>query len=325
MQFQTKALYNLLRLNTSDEDENLEEWQIEDLRLCSDEELFHRFFALEIPLSKEQFLTLGNEFDTPEDMAEALSEDGNNPQKHDQIYLIIFELWRRFLPEKQTLSIFCDELDIQIYLYDQGTVESDENIQDALANLEEILDENVDMGVEPSGAFQSLSEYLAHDLESFIFDYTAEQIDSGYETYAKELLEGFYPYMSDLKWFDFLRATVISSQNSEEANAILRIVVDELKETPDIDLQMEILQFLVHSGDPELFVKLVKMTTNLLQTEEDFSEILEIVAEYYHRLDKEELSQKIEGIMERRTRKAPGSALKKEDPDLDAFTSLVIP
>ncbi len=51
--------------------------------------------------------------------------------------------------ERLCLSVFCDELDHQINLYDSGEIERPEAIPDVLANLQEVLDENTDRVVIP--------------------------------------------------------------------------------------------------------------------------------------------------------------------------------
>ena len=181
---QTKALYNLLRLN-ADEDSTIEaeKWALEDLRLLSPEKLFARLETLGVKLDKGTFSQFAENCDTPEDLTDLLLPD-QGEDTYDQFYLCIFELWRQLVPEKQSLSIFCDELDNRIYQYDQGILDNDEIIQDSLANLMEILDENADLGVEPKEIFNSLTEYCAHDLEGFLYDYICEQIDAGYFLYA---------------------------------------------------------------------------------------------------------------------------------------------
>lgn len=324
MKLHTKALYNLLRLNLIEDDSiQCEPWQIEDLRLVLTDELLQKFSELGVFLDKEQFIVYSDNCDTPEDLAEFLFADYKDPKIHDQLYLLVFELWRRLLPEKQSLSIFCDELDHLIFAYDRGELESDEPLQDGLANLEEILDENADIGAEPTDVFQSLCEYCAHDIESFLYDFISEQIDAHNELYASELLEGFYPYMTDLRWFDFLRARLLSYQDIAEANHVIAHLMNELGQHPDLDLQIEVLRFMVNTGDRNLFVQLVHQTLPLLKTEEDFLELLEIVADYYRRLDQEELEDSIQKIMERRGHREPLQELDFSDPDLIAFNNLM--
>ena len=259
MQLHTKALYNLLRMNYKEDPSiSCEGWQVEDFALLRSEDLFQRLLELGIELNLQRFRLYADSAETPEDLSEYVVTKFQAQKAADYVYLVLFELWKRYLPEKQSLSVFCDELDRRISRYDLGDFTSDEFIQDSLANLEEILDENSDIGADPSLVFESLSKYCAHDIECFLYDYIYEQIESGNDAYASELLEGFYAYMTDLKWFDFLRACLVSNQDVPEANEIISHVVLELEKEPSLVLQMEILRFMTKTGDRELFVLLVK-------------------------------------------------------------------
>ncbi|PIS00822.1 MAG: hypothetical protein COT84_05800 [Chlamydiae bacterium CG10_big_fil_rev_8_21_14_0_10_35_9] len=317
MKFQTKALYNLLRLNyMSDPTISCESWQVEDMRKASTEDLYHRLEILGIELTKESLWQLSEGCDTPEELTDALLEGTHNAKIDDQCYLLIFELWRRFLPEKQSLSIFCDELDLRIFRYEHNELQSDEEIQDALANLEDILDENVDMGVEPSETFARLSEYLAHDLEGFLYDYIAEQVDADNYLYAQELLEEFYPFMTELVWFDFIRLRLLSLNDIAASNELAEKIIKELKKSPNLDLQLEILRFMAETGDRSLFLQLVKNTLKILKKEEDFLDLLEVIADFYRRLDQEDVEKAIQTIMNRRQAKQPLEKINLKDPDI---------
>lgn len=123
---QTKALYNLLRLNAAEDPLiQAESWALEDLRALPLEELFARLNRRGVQLDRSRFLEFANKCDTPEDLTDLLLPDEEDKAR-DPFYLIVFELWRRLLPERPSLSIFCDELDYQIALYDQEQIESDE-------------------------------------------------------------------------------------------------------------------------------------------------------------------------------------------------------
>src|SRR5207253_733099 len=119
MDIAQKALYNSLRMSfLQDTEIFVEPWKIEDYRMLSFEELFLRLHKREIFVDKSTFISYANEFDTPEELAEWLAESEVATEDFDQIYLLIFELWRRLIPEKPSVSILCDELDYQIYNFD---------------------------------------------------------------------------------------------------------------------------------------------------------------------------------------------------------------
>jgi hypothetical protein len=324
MQAQTKALYNLLRLNVLTESaEGVEPWQIEDLRKVKEEEIFSKLASLGLSTDKEKFLLYAHECDSPEELTDCLLVDENLRKKHDQIYLLLFELWRRNLPDQASLSIFCDELDHLISLYLQGELENDELIQDGIANLLEILDENSDIGQEPAAIFSSILQYCAYDLEAFLYEYIFEQIEAGNGSYASELIEGFYPYMSDLKRFDFLRVCLLASKDIAEVNEILRTIIKDLGKKKDLPFQWDLLEFMEETGDPELFVKIVTLTLDLLTKEGQWKDLLEISSDFCGRLDRDEEEKQIQEILRKRSSISRDAHFSLEDRDVDLFKKIL--
>ena len=84
-------------------------------------------------------------------------------------------------------------------------------MENALATLEQILDENEDAGVDAHEVFTSVASGCAHDIESFFYDFISEQIDSGNLSYASELHEAFAVYVSDKKRFEFLAIRILAA------------------------------------------------------------------------------------------------------------------
>lgn len=317
---QTKAIYNLMRLNAA-EDPTLkpESWAIEDLRKIPQQKLFARLVKAGIQLGEGTFLQYAEQCDTPEELADLLLPEEAEDKQWDSLYLVIFEVWRRLLPNKQSLSIFCDELDFQIALYDQGKLENDEPIQDGLANLLEILDENADAGGNPQDIFKAVSDYCAYDLESFLHDYISDLLDSKNQLYASELVDGFFPYVLDPIWFDFLRARLLSFSDIGEANRIIHGILEKADEP----LLMEILRFLAVNGEHELFLAATNQILPLLNTEEEFLEVMETAADYYRRLDEDGLEQSIQKLMKKR-KNPQEEKLNPKDPDLKTLQSIIM-
>src|ERR1700738_1593638 len=140
MEIQGKALYNLLKINALDNPSLAPKaWQIEDLRIVPTHMLFERLNRLNLALDETSFALYAQEADSPEDLIDFVWDE-TDIEGHDRAYLLLFELWRRLLPKKQTLSIFCDELDYLIDKYDRGMLEDDEPLEDALTILEDVLD-----------------------------------------------------------------------------------------------------------------------------------------------------------------------------------------
>ena len=323
MPLEPRAYYNLLKyqfLQNPQTKEETEAWQVENLRVLSLEKLLDKLKKLGVEFDKSSFLECAENYATIEDLTFDLFK---KQDQIDQIYLMLFELWRRFLPEKASLSIFCDELDRLIYLYDKEDLENDENLQDALASLLDILDENLDLGADAKKLFKSVTRYLGHDIEIFLYNYIFDQIEAGNDLYAEELIEGFYLFIKITNWFDFLRIKISAKQDIVEANFILKNLAKELKNKPDLDLQIEILKFMIEAGDPALFLELAKNTLPLIKEEADFLELIEIVSDYYRRLDLEQKEKTLQKLLSRSFSEEAKPKFEKLDQVLKEFECIL--
>lgn len=317
MQVERRALYNSLRMNWLwNPSIQAEAWQVDDYRSIPTDTLFLRLKDEQIVLDKPNFLALVDSSDTPEDLADDLLADSElDAAAQDKIYLLIFELWRRLAPEKQSISLFCDELDHQIFLYDHGQA-SPEELQDALANLEVILDENSDNGIDPATAFETIASGCANDLESFLYDYISDQVHQGNISYATELIDDFSDYISDTRWFDFLRAQVLANSDLETANDIIRGLIKKSAKDPDFAFALELLAFVAQSGDHDVFQSLIKISIPQAMSEEDFKELLTLCADYFARLDRDNEEQRIQEIIRSRTHFLPHLKFNPKDPQV---------
>jgi hypothetical protein len=314
----TKALYNLLRLNAKENStQQVDLWVLEDLRLLPLEVIFNRLASLGMQLDRNAFIQYATETGSPEELAELLIDEEKDSGLCDQTYLLLFELWRRLLPERPSLSIFCDELDRRIEEYNAGTQKSDELVQDGLANLLEILKEHVDQGMTSKEAFATLSDYCANDLECFLFENINELLDMGNQFYARDLLEEFEPFIQDSSQFEFLAARLFSFTDIQETN---QRIAKLLKKALDPELLFEILHLLVASGEHHLFQDAMKKLLPQLKTEEEFQEVMELAADYYRRLDQDEREEAI--IKLKTNRHNVSSELSPKDADLCKFEQL---
>lgn len=320
-----RALYNSLRMNwILDPSLEVEPWQVEDYRAMPLDALFERLEDMDIHLEKSSFTAFAENVDTPEELTEALLHDASLDIKlQDQMYLIIFELWRRLLPERSCLTILCDELDHQIHLYDQSGASAGEEIADAIANLQVVLDDNTDEGGEPREVFEAINQGCANDVESFLYDYIADRIDEGNYTYATELLDGFSNYIQDLHWFEFLRARSLSVSDPEEADILIKELLNDKQGDQDLEFNLEVLSFLVSVGDRETFERLAKETAELIQVEEDFQSLLSITADFYHRLDREHIEKSLQVLLQERTKRNPDQPFDNRDPHLSSFLKIL--
>lgn len=320
-----KTLYNLLRMNWLRDPSKVtvEPWQVADYRHMPLDELFQQLNQHDIPLDRHSFPVLAEEVDSPEDFTDRLIADMPvDAVAYDQIYLLIFELWRRLVPEKLCLSIFCDELDHLIDSYDRGELTDAEALQDVLANLEVMLEDNTEEVNDPQVVFDSISGRCANDLECFLYDFIADQLDNKDAAYASELLEDFSKYPKDVKWFDLLKARCIAFTDIPKANLLIQQLIRRYSGSPDVEFNMEMLSVLVKGGDRDLFFSLVKQTIPLLKTEEEFQDLLAISADYFHFLDEDQKENTLLNILEERSKVPLDSFLSNHNSQISQLTSL---
>lgn len=304
MQLKGKALFNLLKISwLEDRNAEVKQWQVEDLRELDIQELFARLKKLGLILDEEGFYLYAENCSSPEELVDYVWIETEDLEGHDQSYLLLFELWRRLLPDKTCLSIFCDELDQLIDLYDKGELEDELSLQNALSILEDVLDGNYDQdrGKDAQKIFQEMAAYCAHDLERFIFDYISDQIIDGNEAYASELIDDFYDYISDHRRFDLLRAQLLAGFALDESNLIYGRILEELRDEPNLELVLLVAETLINHGDVRLFMQAVKQALQLLGNEEEFQNLLTMIAEYYRCLDRDEEEKLVKGLLEARS------------------------
>jgi len=265
MEFQGRALYNFLQIRQQeDPSQAVEPWQLLNYRLTSEEELFRH---LPIALSKEAFLLYADSCETPEELLECLWVDEENIEGQEKVYLAIFEMWRRFLPNKQSLSIFCDELDHLIAQFDLGE-DIEEKAHTLLDDLENILHTNMQQGLEPKQVFSLISQYTAHDIATFLFDYILELIENHDDVFATSLIEAFEDYVPQKKWFTLLRAYLLSASQVAVWSHLIDRLLEEEEENPSSAFLTELFYFLQGVEDTPLLKKCQELLFPLVSEEE---------------------------------------------------------
>lgn len=324
-EIEKKALYNSLRINwLQDRTMKVEPWQVEDYRKWDLFRLFERLKSHSIRLDDASFAGYAADCSSPEELTELLLGDSEvSPSDEDEIYLIVFELWRRLMHERPSLSIFCDELDYQIYLYDEDLLAELDPLQRALEQLLLILDENVDQGIDPGEAFKLIAAYCANDIETFLYDFIADQLDQENLFYVQDLLEGLEPYTKGDKWFLLLRARLLSSSSIGAAHKLLGRLIEEYLEDRDLEFNLELLSFTVGTGPHGFFQDIVKDSIPLLEREEDFQDLLGICTDYYHRLDMDQIESAIQKITAHRSKNSLEKPLDSKDPDITTLAEIV--
>jgi hypothetical protein len=313
MQFKGRALYNLLKITAKgDPSLKVEGWQILDYRALSVEEIFKKLFKLGIQLSKEKFLMYAESCASPEELAECMWIKEEDVVGEEKVYLLVFELWRRFLPGKETLSIFFDELDQLIFQFDDGMAIED-SAQSILFGLQDILDGSLDQGMSPQEAAASVFEYAAHDVESFLYDYISELLEEGLETVSSKLIDAFALYMADKKWFSLLRARLLALSNIEELDGYVVRLLEEAEESPDLLFLQEVADFVIDRDDSSLFTETVKQMLPLLKTKEDLEELLVLIGEFHKCHDRANLEQEVSLLIEKCQQRSPEELVSPSD------------
>jgi len=324
MELRGRALYNLLRISWLENPKvRVKSWQVEDYRCLSIDQLLSKLKELGIVLDQKSFEVYAENCESPEDLVEYLSADEEDADKQDAAYLVLFELWRRLLPYKQSLSVFCDELDELIERYDQEGLNEEEVLQKNLKDLEDILDETADLSGSAEKIFEDLSQFCAHDLHGFLYDYISDQIEIGEETYASELINAFYEFLPDKKWFDLLKARLFASMDMEELNPVAERLFDQLLDHSDLDLLFEVAKCFACRSDIPLFMQAAHRAISLIKTEEQLQELLALVAEHYRYLDRDEEEKSIRELIQKRKGKDFESLLDPLDPVLHFVLDMV--
>jgi hypothetical protein len=280
MEIAPKAFYNSLKMNClHDSSQKIDAWKIEDLRSVPLDKLFSRLVEKHIVLDRASFNAYAYEFDTPEELAIAIIPETD--EEPDAAFLILFELWRRLAAEKPTISIVCDELDYQITMFDMGTLSSLEPLDDAFQSFYTVLQENVDSGLIPAEAFIALSEHCAHDIGQFLYDYISELIGDEEFSYALELIERYYPFVFDKRYFEFLQAQLDAVDAPRVSYERIKSILAASDTPPALNLNIDILTFLSMGIFPDLFCEAAKKTIPLLVDNEDLDEFLRLSRHYF--------------------------------------------
>jgi hypothetical protein len=319
-----KALYNSLRI-TFREDPTLRvyPWQVEDYRKLSTEELFADLQQMGLHLDRTLFAALAEEVDSPEDLTmHLISDEQESPEAFDRVYLYVFELWRRICPEKQTIALFCDELDHQIDLFDSEDRGHSEPIEDAIAQLETILEDNLEEGGNPQELFRSISEGCAHDVEGFLYDFIEGLIEHGNRTYAEELIETFTPFVLDPKWFRLLNLKTAALVDLDEAKRLMTSLVVEAEKAKDLEFNFALLDQAAQTAEKEAFFSLLKQSIPLLKTEGDFTDLLGSCEDFAHYADAEAVEKEIQTMQVDKSKISPEASLSPKDPFLERLRVL---
>ena len=319
MQLQKKAYYNLLYFDYLDGETNsYEKWQIENYEDLSLDDIFCRIQTLNINLDSEKFYSLAQSVNNPEELLDVLSPSLINEKDIDFLYLLIFELWRRLITDKISISIFCDQLDKSIFAYDHEQIDNDQKLQDLLENLEKLLNENVDQGLDPTDVFSIFSAYCAYDIGNFLYDYILEQMEMDNKRYAIDLLEGFYPYVKKNHWFFLLCLDLC--EDTYQIKKFIFHLLDYMKNHPDVDFGLETLKVIVDKATKEQFLQAISLLLQKRLEKKDLIELLETSCEFFQRYNNEEIEKAVTHLLKQYT---TSPSLIKQDILIKKFSRIL--
>ena len=284
MLFQGRAYYNLLCLERQRANYiKAEPWEYLDYRALSFDDLFASLREYNFFFDGETFEEIAAEVDAPEQLVQYLQIEDEGTER--KVYLILFEIWRRLLDDRETVSIFCDELDYIISRFEED--EDDSTLLLILQQVVEILDSNVDYGSSPDKVFKRFCSYLAHDLENVIYTFIGSKIKKGEDGVFLNLLDHFIPYVSDKRQLQFLKVRALPKVFLEEKKKLLEYIVSSLQEDVNVTLSFGILFYLIGQRNKELFSELFSFLANHNNDEGVLVKLLDVLVAYHTEFGKE--------------------------------------
>jgi hypothetical protein len=307
-----RVLYNLIRIHALNGEkatqQQFQSWQIQDYRYLSTQKIFETLRQLGYRIDLPGFLAYAQEYDEPEAFIDDFLDEEDDVAVQDQLYLLFFELWRRHLPEKRSLSIFCDEIDYLVTEYDRvSSLESSgkvrprllpedasmlqkelakdphQAIYNLLDELVSLLEEVEESGTDISEAFSAVLDNCANDVEAFLFDFLGQQIELDAYSAVETYLSFFTDVVKGCCWLDFLRLKVTYIVNPSEATVWLNRIMDTYNDGKVLEdkeyygeIGMEILYFLLESQNDLLFYKHLPAIIRTLTTKEQLQDLQEM-------------------------------------------------
>ncbi len=326
IQIEKRAFYNLLRLNWEiDPTLAVKPWQVENYRTVPVNDLLERLKKFSISLTRIRFINFADNCESPEEMTDLiLADEQISPEKMDQAYLIIFELWRRLLGDKYSLSILGDELDYQIAQYDEEESENLDPIYAVLHNLLGVLHKNIDSGLDPQEALRLVSSYSANDLETFLYDFISTELDKSNEIDIKALFDEFLPCMEHSKWFALLRLRVTSRMTKTITDEYVSEIMHNFVEEKDLDFNLELLTHLLMFAPYPLFFRIALLTAPLLEgkSEDELADLLFICLDYFEISALHKEVHEVQKIIDNRAWQS-AATLRSTDPDILRLMNLL--
>lgn len=290
-----KALYNLLRLAQADGIElpGLQGWELEDHQKLDQETLFKRLLSLGIKLDPASFSAFATSVKSPEELADVVVPDEADDELHDHAYLILFELWRRLLPERRPHSIFCNELDELMsswYAEDEG---SNERAQGAISLLQTVLQDADDGGMDPETLFAMIAEGCGNNLAGFLYDFGRAQLedDDGDPRLAREIVDFYQNIVPEPRWMTMLQSAILDQDGQEETASQLRLALAaKLTEDWSLQIALELITDLIGAGELVTALQLIELGLRRAQCNQEAADILEPIVVLVNEVHADEMA-----------------------------------
>ncbi|MCH9812124.1 hypothetical protein K0U07_05125 [bacterium] len=296
MLFSGRAYYNLLLLQSQRGLKvDAQPWEYMDYAVVAMDDLFAAIQSLHYLFDKESFLSYCVSFDSPEEMVTSL--EPKESEEKNKLYLLVFELWKRLLPDRESISIFADALDRRIAEYEKN--KDDERILDAFEQVVEILESNCIDETPPESIFERFCLYVAHDLESVIYTYIDSKCEVGVEDRAMDLLDHFLPYVKEKRALQFLQLKSLPLDFVEERLRLTEFLCESLQEEVNLTLSLPFLFYLIEHHQKELFVDLFSTLVHKVNEESALVALLDVLVEYHRFFGREELTKKVADFLKR--------------------------
>lgn len=272
-----KGLLNALHAQALEYPQGLPAFVLEDYRKWTSPQLFEFLKKRGWMLDRPSFVAYADSCESAEELLDLLAaEEELDRDSEDELYLVIFELWRRFAGRSQSPEIICDELDYQIQAYDEGS-QVDDKIEAALSHLVQFIQHETQKASEAQELFGLLNQMCAQDLEIFLFDFITDQAKAGALAYARELHTRFQNWVSKPLWWNFIAIHWIGN---DEASALLAHLLKQMDKQSDPDLVFEILSYLSEHDIAMRFEAFLQIALKMSLEQEESEELASFIETY---------------------------------------------
>jgi hypothetical protein len=308
MLFSGRGYYNLLWLQRlRGLPANGEVWESLDYRTLTLSKLWTSLSKLSLYFNQETFAAFCAPLDSPEELIQILMP--HESEEKNKVYLLVFELWRRLLPDKESVSIFADQLDRKIAAYERYRDDSDLLLE--LNKAVEILESNTITEEATEEIFERLCLYVAHDLESVIYTYIESSLIDKPGDCCLLLIDHFMPYVKDKCRLQFLKLKSIPVNFVEEREQLAHYLINALEESMNISLSISLLFYLIDRGDKELFAELFSSAIGHVTEEKVLVKLLDVLMAYHGTFGREKKQNQVYAFLQKHLDKNQKIAISK--------------